>query len=293
MLTTNDDITRIVYKEVFKKIQHTNVDVFLCGGASDAKYTSYRDRLRYRIEKDNGLAIFYPEELFAEMLSRKKYDLLTLEQFLADNSDLIVIVCESPGSFAELGAFANNENTVDKVVVLLKTKYKNQKSFIVQGPVQYIKDKSKDSVIYFNRDLDELEKQLYKLLKKKFRNNRYGSTSKRRKDINLISGQYYFIILLLYFYKKINVVELKSCIKKIYHECNFDEQYFRLIYFSAIKRLYNDGFLVKNLDKEESYYELSLSGHKYAQGLIRNTDIDRRDKTTNGIRLDILKTQFY
>lgn len=46
-----------------------------------------------------------------ELLSRKKYDLFTLENFLAENSDLIMIVCESPGSFTELGAFTSNEKT--------------------------------------------------------------------------------------------------------------------------------------------------------------------------------------
>lgn len=46
------------------------------------------------------------------MLNRKKYDLLTLEKFLASNSDIILIVCESPGSFTELGAFVNNSETL-------------------------------------------------------------------------------------------------------------------------------------------------------------------------------------
>ena len=61
--------------------------------------------------------------MFMELLSRKKYDLFTLENFLAENSDLIMIVCESPGSFTELGAFTSNEKTLRKLVVLIQKKY--------------------------------------------------------------------------------------------------------------------------------------------------------------------------
>ena len=98
------------------------------------KKTSYRDIIRGKLEDNANLSILYPEDMFMEMLNRKKYDLLTLEKFLASNSDIILIVCESPGSFTELGAFVNNSETLEKVVVLLQTKYKNAKSFIRQGP---------------------------------------------------------------------------------------------------------------------------------------------------------------
>ena len=127
-----------IYNDVFLYIQHSNIDLFLCGGASNKSYISNRDELRKRLEKDKKLSIFYPEDMFMELLSRKKYDLFTLENFLAENSDLIMIVCESPGSFTELGAFTSNEKTRRKLVVLIQKKYKNDKSFIMQGPVRSV-----------------------------------------------------------------------------------------------------------------------------------------------------------
>lgn len=136
-------IVNRIYKDIFLHIEHGNIDLFLCGGASDKKHISNRDQLRRRLESNSKISIFYPEDMFMELLSRKKYDLLTLEGFLADNSDLILIVCESPGSFAELGAFVNNERTLNKVVVLIQTKYKNAKSFIMQGPVRYVQSRVK------------------------------------------------------------------------------------------------------------------------------------------------------
>lgn len=84
-----------IYENVFLHIQHSNIDLFLCGGASNKTHISKRDQLRKRLEKNKKISIFYPEDMFMELLSRKKYDLFTLEKFLAENSDLIILVCEA------------------------------------------------------------------------------------------------------------------------------------------------------------------------------------------------------
>ncbi len=70
--------------------------------------------------------------------SNKGHDLLSLERVLANNCDYICIVCESLGSFVELGAFTNNFDTFDKVIALVQTKYKNQNSFLILEPIKYI-----------------------------------------------------------------------------------------------------------------------------------------------------------
>ena len=51
-------IVKRIYEEVFLQIQHSNIDLFLCGGASSKKYISSRDQLRNRLEKDKKLSIF-------------------------------------------------------------------------------------------------------------------------------------------------------------------------------------------------------------------------------------------
>ena len=102
------DIVDEIYNNIFCNIRHRNIDLFLCGAASTKEKKSNRDIIRSRLENNDNLSILYPEDMFMEMLNRKKYDLLTLEKFLASNSDIILIVCESPGSFTELGAFVNN-----------------------------------------------------------------------------------------------------------------------------------------------------------------------------------------
>ena len=71
------EIIKKIYNDIFLYIQHSNIDLFLCGGASNKSYVSNRDQLRKRLEKDKKLSIFYPEDMFMELLSRKKYDLFT------------------------------------------------------------------------------------------------------------------------------------------------------------------------------------------------------------------------
>ena len=92
----NFDIVNEIYNEIFCNIQHGNIDLFLCGAASTKEKTSYSRYYQGKLEDNANLSILYPEDMFMEMLNRKKYDLLTLEKFLASNSDIILIVCESP-----------------------------------------------------------------------------------------------------------------------------------------------------------------------------------------------------
>lgn len=291
------EVVKRIYEEVFLHIQHSNVDLFLCGGASNKKYTSNRDLLRKRLSKNDKLSIFYPEDMFMELLSRKKYDLFTLENFLAENSDLIIIVCESPGSFTELGAFTSNKKTLDKLIVLIQKKYKNDKSFIMQGPVQYIQTYDKKKVIYFNNNLDDMEHAVEAFLKSEywfFGSKKYARKyGKYTKEIDLISGQFYFILMLLYFYNQIEIKEMNEAIKNIYHERRFEDNRFEIIYTAALKRLYKEGMLVKEVDNSTYFYKLTQKGYYTVRELMKDVVIKNRDRVINGIRLDIITAQYY
>ncbi len=292
----NKDIVKTIYEDVFLHIQHSNIDLFLCGGASTKTHLSNRDQLRKRLEKNKKLSIFYPEDMFMELLSRKKYDLFTLENFLAENSDVIIIVCESPGSYTELGAFTSNDKTLNKLVVLIQKKYKNDKSFIMQGPVRYIETRDKRNVIYFNNNLDDMEKAVERYLSLKYwfyRNKkyvrRYGNYTK---EIDLISGQFYFILLLLYFYNRIETKEMREAIKYIYYERNFEANRFEILYAAALKRLYKEGMLIKSVENTLNFYRLTKKGYYIVKDLLKDVMINERDKLINGIRLNIISVQY-
>lgn len=281
-----------IYKEIFCNIKNGNLDLFLCGAASIKDKISYRDSLREKLETNHKLSILYPEDMFMELLNRKKYDLLTLEKFLANNSDLIVIVCESPGSFTELGAFVNNNDTLGKVVVLLQTKYKNAKSFIRQGPVEYVRKKNKNNVIYFNNNVDEAAEKVQKYIKARFGYLYRKGGKGVFKDLNLISGQYHFIILILYFYQKISVKELIQEIKRYcLTKCSKEEC--DIIYSSAVKRLFKEGMIKKEETKDEYVYTLTDKGYCFVNDLLRYVPFRKRNQIINKIRMKIMYSQYY
>lgn len=284
-----------IYEEIYLHIELSNIDIFLCGGASGRTNISKRDQLREQLEKNKKISIFYPEDMFMEFLNRKKYDLLALESFLADNSDLILIVCESPGSFAELGAFVKNESTLNKVVVLIQKKYKKAKSFIRQGPVQHVELHNKENVIYFNDDMEELIREVNRYIDKKYwfyHNKKYHKYAPKTKDINLISGQFYFILLLLYFDNKIDVKHMPTIVREIYFERNFRADSFEVLYTAALKRLHKEGMLLKSFENGENFYQLTAKGYFRAKTLLNDVNVAERDHAVNKIRMKILQAQY-
>ncbi|MBR1701595.1 MAG: retron St85 family effector protein [Lachnospiraceae bacterium] len=289
-------IVQTIYNDIFLNLHHNTVDMFLCGGASTRNNMSNRDKLREHLKNSKSLSILYPEDLFMELLNRKKYDLLTLEKFLAQNSDIICIVCESPGSFVELGAFVNNENTFDKVVVLLQSKYKNAKSFINQGPVAMVKKNNVNNVIYFNKNIEDATEQVKELLRKRFWRFSYKSLKykKRTKDINLISGQFYFIMVLLYFYNSINTTKMVQTIKELYLSRGYEEKQFEVVYTAAIRRLYKEGLLKKvQISDGSNFYELTNKGYEQVKYILGSAHIKNSTKIIDGIRLKIIRTSYY
>ena len=125
--------------------------IFLCGGATK-KQSQFRFSLGKKIENNKSkyaYSIYYPETLFSEiLLGHNKSDLLSLENFLADSVNAVVIPLQSVGTFTELGAFANHPRLKDKLIVLIDPKFKLDNSFINSGPIKFLKNKSTSIVMY-------------------------------------------------------------------------------------------------------------------------------------------------
>jgi len=145
-------IAEKIRKDIFKPALNYKITIFLCG-----KDILDKSSIRYRIAQvlTEGLwysgtyDLVFPEDIFDELLySSTSADLLSLENLLADSVDAVVVIPESPGSFAELGAFANNEKLRSKMLCILDVKYKRDKSFINQGPVKLVRSVNKDGVVY-------------------------------------------------------------------------------------------------------------------------------------------------
>lgn len=112
-----------------------------------------RPRFFRAIRENANLTVRTPEGLFDDLLEKKTYDLLGLEEILAHSVDAIVIFPESPGSFAELGAFSGNKSLKHKTICILESKYKSDLSFVNVGPVKILKNVKSSRVIHLKYKL--------------------------------------------------------------------------------------------------------------------------------------------
>lgn len=167
------DCTRISNKirdDIYKPAFNFMTTVFLCGADINQK-DKIRYKIAYALQRWFWFDIIYPEDIFDELLySSKTKDLLSLEGLLADSVDAIVLIPESPGSFAELGAFANDEKLRNKLICVVDKKYKKVKSFINQGPLRLVKEANKFGLIFIDPDnidveIDKLTSSLRKMKK--------------------------------------------------------------------------------------------------------------------------------
>ncbi|HFP1742323.1 TPA: hypothetical protein ACHJ4M_005072, partial [Escherichia coli] len=98
------NLANLIKSRLFQQKNKNKVTVFLCGGDLNDPFFC-RNKVKRVLETHPKIEIFYPEELFDELLyGQGQHSLLSLENILADSVDVIIIIPESPGSFAELGA---------------------------------------------------------------------------------------------------------------------------------------------------------------------------------------------
>lgn len=85
---------------------------------------------------------------------------------------------------------------------------------------------------------------------------------------------------------------MNEAIRYIYQERRFEANQFEILYTAALKRLYKEGMLIKNIEKGLNYYKLSKKGYYAVKDLLNDIMIDNRDKLVNRIRLDIISAQY-
>ncbi|HEV3332635.1 MAG TPA: retron St85 family effector protein [Bryobacteraceae bacterium] len=123
------------------KIRNTPNLIFLCGGAvgETGPDKSARDYF-YRHLKSKATKIAQrvrlAEAVNAWFRGNEFPDLLELENYLADLADITVLFVESPGSIAELGAFAASDVLRPKTLAVLNASHSSDRSFITDGPVK-------------------------------------------------------------------------------------------------------------------------------------------------------------
>jgi hypothetical protein len=136
-------------------VQAPNDVVFLCGGKTspidDKVPLSLRDAF-LKILINPVLAnreLIQAEDITSDADFFSKYNnLLDFETDLAEIVELIVLFCESEGSFAELGSFVMIREIALRLFVVVREKHWYEDSFIRHGPLKYLVKKYGRECIY-------------------------------------------------------------------------------------------------------------------------------------------------
>jgi hypothetical protein len=130
--------------------------VFLCGGVvspSLATPVMLRDAfLRIATISAPKYKVILAEDA-KPLVTDAGYDnLLRFESDIAQVVGQILLFVESPGSLAELGAFAALETVSPRLLVVLDEFHYNQSSFVKQGPLRYLEIKEgEESIVALDR----------------------------------------------------------------------------------------------------------------------------------------------
>lgn len=117
--------------------------IFFCGGhmnGADAQPASLRKYLlRTRSLQSRLKARVVLAEEANQLYRDTEYsDLITFEEDIAHLSSVVLIIAESAGSLAELGAFATSDQIRPALSVIMTTEHFGNESFVRFGPVQKV-----------------------------------------------------------------------------------------------------------------------------------------------------------
>jgi hypothetical protein len=113
--------------------------VFLCGGAGSKSRDALRDYLK---KYSPDLDVFYAERVWESIAKLGERDALQMEADLAELADIVIVIVESAGTIAELGAFSVSEPLRKKLLPLVDEKYQHESSFLATGPLRWIDNES-------------------------------------------------------------------------------------------------------------------------------------------------------
>jgi hypothetical protein len=128
--------------------------VFLCGGFIDkgslGPAICLRDYLWRTKSIEQGPEAYVLAEDAQDLYRDSGYsDLITFEEDIARIAAVVLVISESPGSLAELGAFCSNPVISPVLRVLISEEKFGKESFIRWGPVQRVLDQNRERVGVF------------------------------------------------------------------------------------------------------------------------------------------------
>lgn len=143
--------------------------VFLCGGVILPDQTTQAQNLRDFLWRKKNIGAGATDYVLAES-AQQLYrdsgynDLISFEEDIARIASVVLVVSESAGSLAELGAFCSNPVISPVLRVIISEHNFSQESFIRWGPVERVRILGRDRVGVFPwivaNDPDAIEKSI-------------------------------------------------------------------------------------------------------------------------------------
>ena len=135
--------------------------VMLCGGKcsdiADPEPLSLRDAFLKILDKPalrRSNLIRAEDFSIVEIFDGFYQDILEFETDLAQLTELILIFCESEGSFAEFGAFSMVPEIAKRLLVVVRDAYWPSNSFISLGPLRFLRREYGLSSVFVLNDID-------------------------------------------------------------------------------------------------------------------------------------------
>ena len=153
----------LIQPEVLKsEVLKVRTSVFICGPGYNSAGIEIRERVRKTLESVPGVSTVYGEEIETKRAFKKQStDLQTLEAFFAHDVDFTLLLLESPGAIAELGAFAQMRNIRGRLIVLVPKSFYRAESYIARGPLSLIAKHNPNNIIYYDpKNPDEVHAQV-------------------------------------------------------------------------------------------------------------------------------------
>lgn len=240
--------------------------VFLCGANKNKDAISERRKALLEFSHTHlpHTQFFLAEKMFTTLQKEEhKVNLLDIEHEISQFADHIVLVLESPSSFAELGAFSHDKLR-DKLIVINNSAFQDTESFINVGPLKAIEEaSSKENIIYYKMNDDgvfrldsigDVYTQLYNLLKDPIKGRSTAiDLDSCNPALNFNKQSAMFIHDLIYFTGPITHKELVEVAKQIFGDSDFKlkEHVAILGAFGSVIR--NDDGLYKSLNRKPYY----------------------------------------
>ena len=227
------------------------IDTDILESQNNIRYLIMNNFLKHKNCGEYGKESHPAQCVISEYLysDEKAIDILTFEEVLAEISECIIIVSESPGTYCELGAFALNDSFAGKTIVINEDNPNYKNSFITKGPIKKIENQHEENVILYTgkgtlRNSLELNDMIRRISSKEVK----YTPNLNAQELNL-KNLIYELLNLTELFEPVTAYELEILYKDIreisnYTICNKDKH--KIVSFKRLIRLMEEMKIIKS-----------------------------------------------